>query len=364
MSIDRTSGDPGGVDTDATSKVDTAPPPEDTAAPDVQAEPDAPNQPAATTSDRAYSSNAAAAALKARVDPDAPDTQSNAAPAQGTSQASSAGSQPTRLPGGGARIPVPQQDQGSFNSCGTTSLSMILNYFQGPNSANNVAAIDEAIRPNNRGGGPGIDSFTAPADVVGYARDHGMRASLTGDGSFDDLRHMIDQGVPPQILTDYGSPPKGNALHYVVVSGYSTENGVNKFEITNPQGMKESLTEAELNEKWSNLKLETNTPLGQVPTGFNHVIMSMVPESGNVKKPDGTSVPASSIDLPPDNAPVLPNALAQLANRGIGAYNEVRKDLESLKKGAGEVIDKVESVVEDVGSSIEKEFESLRNLLP
>lgn len=108
------------------------------------------------------------------------------------------------------RILVTPQDQGVTNGCGTTCLSMVMEYWRPGRPENDRRTIDGAVRP--------FDMFTAPGDVLRYARFHGYRAAMLVDATLDDLMRLLERGLPTVILCDR-SAARGDALHYMLAVG-------------------------------------------------------------------------------------------------------------------------------------------------
>lgn len=188
---------------------------------------------------------------------------------------------------------VVPQGQGNTNACGTTSLAMLLSYWDKPTDH---FKIDQTIRR--------MDMPTSPDDIVRYAESQGMRASVKTDASLNDLASMIDQGVPAQVLMDplFGSgrtefDPSDSTLHYVTVSGYERglDGKIANLVISDPggSGSHYKVDAKEFEEAWSNLRL-----LG-AETGLNRLMVAMVPNDDRViEGTDGKRRKASDIRLP------------------------------------------------------------------
>ncbi len=132
--------------------------------------------------------------------------------------------------------------QGSTNACGTTTLSMILRFWQGSTQANTVEAIDRSIRPGN--------SPTEPRDIKAYARSQGLRAGVIRGGTPAHLVQLINQGTPPMIVTYAGSQ-----MHYVAVTGYerTIRHGEPhlSFTLADPSAGVRTVSRAELEQAWT-----------------------------------------------------------------------------------------------------------------
>ena len=173
------------------------------------------------------------------------------------------------------------------NACGTAALATVFSYFDQETLPTDL---DPAIRPFNWG--------TIPTDIVQHANANGFRATMKNEGSLEDLTRIIDQGVPPIILVDIGATAtedKAFKPHYLVVSGYERDaSGAVSHVITaNPSGTRNKTPVDELMKEWSSLSI-----VG-VPTGESRLMISIVPKGDRpVVAADGSSRPASSIDLP------------------------------------------------------------------
>jgi cell fate (sporulation/competence/biofilm development) regulator YmcA (YheA/YmcA/DUF963 family) len=242
--------------------------------------------------------------------------------------------------------------QGDWNSCGTTSLAMTLSYLSKyypiDAKAKDVLTIDAAIRPNSRGEGV-IDSFTAPNDIQDYVEDLGMKAVQTNDASTDDLKKMIDQGIPPIILTDYerSGTPNGESLHYVVVKGYVTKpDGTTEWKIENPWGQTDTLSSEELMKVWSNLHLHVPVA-GAVSSGYNRLMITVVPPSGVIKDGNGDKHPAESIQTPPYRKPALTSTAVEWVNKGAHVINKGAEYAHDIKEGVEDAYDYTKEKVGD-----------------
>lgn len=215
-----------------------------------------------------------------------------------------------------------QEQEG--NSCGTTSLSMLMKYFQGHTLENTVTTIDKYIRangtfsfalPTGKINDVAIDGYTAPRDIVNYARERGLRAGMENNSSISQLKAYLDKGVPVMVLTDWNfdgsngkyptkARPDGESLHYVNVVGYEylKAEGSNKAElhlvIANPHGKLQYVPEKEFDKLWSNLELKVGDKT--VQTGFNQLMIAMLPrdEDAVIVAPDGSSRKAGDISIP------------------------------------------------------------------
>src|SRR5262249_53203491 len=151
----------------------------------------------------------------------------------------------TRLPHDNT---MPFYDQGNTNGCGTTSLAMIVSYLTGKSITE--ADIDKQIRR--------MDVFTAPRDLLDYARSQGLAAEGYNHGSWDEMMSYIDRGLPCQALIDVTGDNSITHMHYVAVTGHGRNaDGSEYVIIHNPAtGTEQKLSRDEFEKKWS------STPLG------------------------------------------------------------------------------------------------------
>ncbi len=222
-------------------------------------------------------------------------------------------------------INVPIEDQGATNGCGTTSLAAVLSYWGVPRTREQI---DRDIRV--------FDIFTAPDDVVSYAQQNGMRASLKNDASLEDIAKMIDQGAPPMVLMD----PDGGGnlnLHYMVATGYERDaNGkITNVSFSDPAiGGVRTMDADSFMKSWSDIKM------GGIGTGLDRVLISMVPNDGRtITGNDGIARKASQIELPSTS---FWSQLKSLPARGIA----------SLVTGATNLAGKVWNGIKTVGNWI------------
>lgn len=254
------------------------------------------------------------------------------------------------------------------NSCGTTSLSMLLKYFQGHTLENSVTTIDKYIRaqgklafmlPNGQVKTVGFDGYTAPRDIVKYANQQGMRAGLQNNSSISALKKLLDKGVPCLCLTDWNfgengsrpskAVPNAQSLHWVNLIGYETQKNPQTqksegvFWVANPHGIVQRVAESEFDKVWagSGPGLEQHVTSNQrINTGMQRLFVAMVPrdEEADVVAPDGAVRKAGDIAIPTGSDGIR-GKLAQigseamqkagefqdnLANRGAQIKNEVQ----------------------------------------
>jgi hypothetical protein len=211
------------------------------------------------------------------------------------------------------------QNQGNTNACGTTSLANVMTHWGSPRTHEQI---DKSIRA--------FDMFTAPDKLVEYARNNGMRAELKNDASLDDIAKMVDQGVPPMVLIDPGSD-KDAGLHYVTVTGYHRDQNGKITDVVladSAGGRRYNLSAEAFQKKWDNLKL------GNVTTGFNNVMITVVPNDNRmITGGDGVQRRASDIKLPQSSVwGSLKSAFARgIANRIANITNFASKVWSGIK---------------------------------
>lgn len=181
-----------------------------------------------------------------------------------------------------------QNKTGVTNGCGTTSLAMILSAWKDQPGAYTREKIDASIRRFNLP--------TSPQNIVGYAEKQGFRAVAQNNGSVEDLKKFIDQGVPVQIMFDPDGNGSDSILHYVVVTDYEADEkgNVKSFTIANPWGGEiQSVPVDEFKQRWDKLELKGHS------TGLNNLMIPMVPKNNvAIKGKDGQVRMTSDIGLP------------------------------------------------------------------
>ena len=120
----------------------------------------------------------------------------------------------TRIPNAGS---MPYLDQGNSNGCGSTSLAMVLNYYGIPVTREDI---DREIRRADNSIG------ATPEDELQYARDHGLEAEEYNNGSWEEVKSMIDKGYPVMASVtghNLAEQPDGNlpgGRHQIAITGY------------------------------------------------------------------------------------------------------------------------------------------------
>jgi hypothetical protein len=134
-------------------------------------------------------------------------------------------------------------------SCGTTSLAMIVRFLTG----------DNALMP------PDIDReirrlptmFSAPLDLMAYARRKGLRAEEYNFGSIEQLETLVSRGIPAMTLLDL---TPDNALdfdqwHWVVLVAVTSAGGEKVIVINNPWGRQEEWGQEKFMKEWTHLRM-------------------------------------------------------------------------------------------------------------
>lgn len=234
--------------------------------------------------------------------------------------------------GPGARaLSVPIENQGMTNGCGTTSLAAVMSYFGVSRTREDV---DKSIRR--------LDSFTAPDDIVAYAKKNGMRASLKNDATLNDIASMLDQGVPPMVLMD---PDEGNNfnLHYMVATGYERDASgkVTNLTFSDPAtGSSTTMKADDFAKQWSTLKLKN------VSTGFNNVLISVAPKDSTAQFPKTNALSQARAQA----ARAIAQTAASAVN-GVGKANDLAKKADDLARRVTDDLSSAASNLLDIFNS-------------
>ena len=158
------------------------------------------------------------------------------------------------------------------NSCGTTTLAEIMTYLGVPMTQ---ADVDEAIRRMN--------TFTAPDDMIEFARDHGLEAEGYNHGSWEEVKSMIDAGYPVQAMINGDDSVAVNGgsesfsvdgLHYIAITGYGTDPATGEeFVIYHDpnRGTEQRISVADFEKMW-----------GDVPGGFDNYFVAYGPKGADL----------------------------------------------------------------------------------
>jgi hypothetical protein len=132
---------------------------------------------------------------------------------------------------------MPLHSQGMENSCGTTSLAMVLAYYGIPGD---FRVIDRSCRLYGIGGG----GATSPEDIASFARRAGLQAHQYTGATFADLETHIRAGRAVTVMIDY-APENGEQgeAHYVDVIGFARDDQGKPtgIVIKNPWGDEETI---------------------------------------------------------------------------------------------------------------------------
>ncbi|HEY3449104.1 MAG TPA: C39 family peptidase [Myxococcales bacterium] len=180
------------------------------------------------------------------------------------------------------------QDQGNTNSCGTTSLAMLMSFWKGKAGAYTHEMIDQSIRY--------FDGPTAPTNIVSYLKGQGFRAEALNNASIGDLTKYLDQGVPVQVLYDPSADPSDVYLHYVDVVDYAkdAQGNVTSVKIADPGGGRMAdVPVEEFKKRWGNLGIKN------VGIGANNLMIVALPgQNAQVRGKDGVTRNTEDIALP------------------------------------------------------------------
>lgn len=161
------------------------------------------------------------------------------------------------------------------NSCGTTTLAEIMSYLGVPMTQ---ADVDSVIRRMN--------TFTAPNDMIQFARDHGLEAEGYNNSSFDEIKSMIDAGCPVQAMVDGDSSVSisdngksgtfsVSGLHYIAITGYGTDPATGEEYVTyhdpNRNDGEQRMSVSDFQKMW-----------GNVPGGFNNYFIAYGAKGSNL----------------------------------------------------------------------------------
>ena len=193
----------------------------------------------------------------------------------GTSTSALTGSGTTTLPNVDNMPFYVQRD----NSCGTTTLAEIMSYLGVPMTQ---ADVDNGIRR--------LNTFTAPEDMINFARQHGLEAEGYNNGTWDQVKSMIDAGHPVQALVEgddsvsvMNGTSSGNfsvsGLHYIAITGYGTDPATGEQFVTyhDPnRSVEQRMSVSDFEKMWSG-----------VPGGFNDYFLAYGAPGSNL--PPGNS---------------------------------------------------------------------------
>lgn len=233
-----------------------------------------------------------------------------------------------------------QQNQGSTNACGTTSLSMIMSWWKNQPGAYTKEMLDPEIRHFNLP--------SSPYNLIEYARGQGFRAEAKNGATLQDLKQLIDQGIPAQVLINppkFGVTPSGRyipdkftpdderdlILHYSVVTDYTVnkDGSIDTLIFQDPKAGQFSLKAADFERMWGNLKV------GGQESGIHNMLIAVAPSDDTpVSGKDGSVRAAKDIVLPPTQGVSPGAAWFDLVTKGTNAAGRAGNGLFGAIQGA------------------------------
>jgi hypothetical protein len=198
----------------------------------------------------------------------ASNTTTPAGSSTGTSTSALTAGGTTTLPNV-ANMPYFKQEG---NACGTTTLAEIMSYLGVPMTQ---ADVDKGIRRMN--------TFTAPDDMIEFARDHGLEAEGYNHGSWEEVKSMIDAGHPVQAMVNGDDSVSVNGgkesfsvdgLHYIAITGYGTDPATGEeFVIYHDPNRKteQRMSVSDFEKMW-----------GDVPGGFDNYFVAYGPKGADL----------------------------------------------------------------------------------
>jgi predicted double-glycine peptidase len=158
------------------------------------------------------------------------------------------------------------------NSCGTTTLAKIMSYLGVPMTQDDIDAV---IRR--------LNTFTAPDDMIEFARDHGLEAEGYNNGTWEEVKSMIDAGFPVQAMVNGDDSVAVNGgsesfsvdgLHYIAITGYGTDPATGEeyviYQDPN-RGTEQRMSVADFEKMWSD-----------VPGGFENYFVAYGPKGADL----------------------------------------------------------------------------------
>jgi hypothetical protein len=143
---------------------------------------------------------------------------------------------------------MPFYTTGQDDSGGTTTLSEIMSYLGTPVSQ---ADIDHDIKRTK---------WLAPDDMIDFAREHGLKAEGYNNGTWDEVKSMIDAGHPVQAMLDDGHD-------YINITGYHKDPNTGEESVVyhDPHSNTEqSMSVSEFETRWRSTDSTMPTP----PTNY------------------------------------------------------------------------------------------------
>ena len=103
----------------------------------------------------------------------------------------------------------------TWNNCGPATLTMNMSYY---GAALDQGAVGAALRQNPD------DKNVGPAELAAYARSQGFQAEVHVNGTDEELRRLLDAGIPVLIETWLDPADAGGLGHYRLLVGYDDAN--------------------------------------------------------------------------------------------------------------------------------------------
>jgi|GEM_PF-3845976 len=153
--------------------------------------------------------------------------------------------------------------QGPHNACGTTSLAYTLRYLKNDDSITKHV-VDEDIRAASPAHSFGAEGgmFSDPVSLVEYSQGQGLNAEIYKDGDFDEIKRLVDRGVPVIVALTTSTGGDVFASHWVVIVSYCEREspitpGVYEtvYGLYNPWGYQYELPEDRLEAYWGKMDI-------------------------------------------------------------------------------------------------------------
>jgi hypothetical protein len=134
--------------------------------------------------------------------------------------------------------------QGPANSCGTTTLTYVLQYLLGKDAPDR-AEIDAEMRR--------ADIFSAPMLLAKYADRQDVTVRMYNHATLDLLFSLVDRNIPVMVLTDTTPLDLTDTanLHWVAVVSHHDD----RVGIYNPHGFQEELDVASFASHWREARI-------------------------------------------------------------------------------------------------------------
>jgi uncharacterized protein YvpB len=214
------------------------------------------------------------------------------------------------------------------NACGTTTLAEIMTYL---GKTETQADVDKAIRRD--------DVFTAPEDMIQFARDNGLQAQEYNNGTWDQVKQQIDSGHAVQALVEgdnsvpvMDGASNGNfsvsGLHYIAITGYGTDptTGQGYVVYHDPnRGTEQRMSVSDFEKMW-----------GNVPAGYHNYYQAYGAAGSNLS--EGTDSIFNSANSGIQGTQGTLNGIANILNgwdRWTGPGNQLPSFLHGVSEVAG-----------------------------